>query len=173
MKNKKPTTDRIGELRDRIAESQSERATLAAQKRSRAECVASIDALLDHWQSKGADSLAREAARLAAGQPAEFLTAKGNAAVAGALGAAPFALDLSALLVSLMGRDAVRAVLTSAIERIPAGLSASERRARLREIDAELDTIEGEEERLIEESEATAQPIARRSDARPEIVLAP
>lgn len=170
---KKPSADRITDTRGRISALQAEREAIVAQTRSRAECVAATDALLDHWQRKGDAALAREAARLAAGQPAEFLTVKGTAAVASGVGVAPFALDLSALLVSLLGRAAVRAAILDAIERVPEGLSASQRHERVRELDAELDELEGAEERLIESSEASNHPIARRADARPEIVLAP
>jgi hypothetical protein len=170
---KKPSADRITDTRGRISALQAERAAVTAQTRSRAECVTAIDALLDHWQRKGDAALAREAARLAAGQPAEFLTVKGTAAVASGVGLAPFALDLSALMVALLGRAAVRVAILDAIERVPEGLSADQRGARLREIEAELDELEDAEERLIESSEASNHPIARRPDARPEIVLAP
>lgn len=92
---------------------------------------------------------------------------KGAVIVAAAPGAASVALDMGALLVSLIGRDAIRAALLARVDCVPEGLAVAERRVRRNEIDAELDAVE-REERLID----TVDPhIARRPDARPEIVL--
>jgi hypothetical protein len=173
MSSAKATTgEQVVALRETIATRQRERQALLKQSRSRTEVVAVVDQLVQHWDAEGCSALATELLRVAEGGPPEFLTVKGIAVVPSAPCAASFAIDLSPILVSVLGAAAVRAAILDAIEQVPTGLPASERRTRVREIDAELDQLEGDEERLIEESEAAGRPIARRADARPEIVLA-
>lgn len=168
----KPLADRIGALRKRIAALQAERRDILAQKRTRAEVVEIVDHLLLRWSTHGAADLTRELQRLAAGGPPEFLRVKGSAVVTAAPGAAPFSLDLAPLLISIIGPEVARAALLANLHLIPEGLGAAERRTRLDEIEAELLAAEADEEGLIVESELTDAPVARRVDARPEVVLA-
>lgn len=79
-----------------------------------------------------------------------------------------------ALLIAT-NRDAVRGMMAGAIADALEGkrpLSAEDRAARLREIDAEADRLERAEEALVRAAEAAGLPILRRGDARPEVVLA-
>ena len=167
-KTSKP--QQIDGLRETIKALQAERSTLLAQPRSRVEIVAAVDDWVTHSQQQGDAAMHREVAKLAAGQPAELLRVKGLSV--GSAGAAVATIDLGPMLVALLGADAVRAAFLARMETLPEGMDTTARRLRLAEIDAELDTLEAEEEREIETSESTSWPIARRADARPEIVLA-
>ncbi|MBX5202236.1 hypothetical protein [Rhizobium sp. NZLR1] len=65
------------------------------------------------------------------------------------------------------------ALLAHAIAASPGdGLSESERAAKLRKIDADIDAAERAEEHLIREAESAGIVVHRRRDARPEIYLA-
>ncbi|WP_156932783.1 hypothetical protein [Rhizobium sp. IBUN] len=64
------------------------------------------------------------------------------------------------------------ALLAKAIaERPGEGITASERAAKLRKIDADIEAVELAEEQLIREAEEAGITVFRRSDARPEIFL--
>ncbi|NEI57464.1 hypothetical protein GR200_20710 [Rhizobium leguminosarum] len=64
------------------------------------------------------------------------------------------------------------ALLAKAVADSPGeGISASERAAKLRKIDADIEAVELAEEALIRECEEAGITVFRRSDARPEIYL--
>lgn len=171
MSKPKTIAERIDDIRARIAALSNERHELIAQQRSRVEVGESINRLLSHWQDKGETAIVRELQRAAVGSAPEVLTVKGNAAVSITPGNAPLALDLGPLLVALFG-DVLRTRIGELLEQVPEGVESATRRARTTEIDRELDRVESEEESLIEQSEIDGDPIVRRPDARPEIVLA-
>ena len=86
------------------------------------------------------------------------------------------ALNTRFLLALIVGanRDGARAALTATLrksyDRVGA-LSSEDRNRRLEEIDAELDRLERDEERIIRASEADGAGILRREDADPAVVL--
>lgn len=103
----------------------------------------------------------------------------GGAAFGGPLGgvfhvpAAPGGgIDAGKLLAAVLGPKAIADALCARLDAAPTSADAEARALRLVEIGRELDTLERDEERLVEASELTDDPIARRPDARPEIVLA-
>lgn len=153
------TKPSIAQLRARIAELQAERATLRASGDSHAEVCAGIDEFCQNAAARGDQSLGYA---VMSGTLAEGLTVKpGPGGV----------IDLAPVLASLMGADAMAAALQRHVRLMADGPNAADRAARLAEISAELDRLERDEETQIEASEATGAPIARRADARAEIVL--
>jgi hypothetical protein len=157
-------------LRERIATLQAERRSIIANPRCRAEVELQIHELVDHLHARGTETIANELQRSAAGGIANPFQVNGTSIVVA--GVAPVTLDVGSLLVALIGKDAVRKVLLAPLAKMPLGMAQKDRAARLAEITAELDKLEAEEERLIVDSEMFGEPIARRRDARPEIVLA-
>ncbi len=81
-------------------------------------------------------------------------------------------VDIAPLLAALLGPDVFVARLSEFLHLVPVGIDAAEKRRRITEIDADLDRVETLEEREVMRLEADGQPVIRRSDARPEIVLA-
>ena len=74
------------------------------------------------------------------------------------------------MLAALLGADVLAAVLNRRVPNDEAP-DAAARSARIVAIDSELDRIEREEEAEIVRRQAAGNPIPRRGDARPEIVL--
>lgn len=65
------------------------------------------------------------------------------------------------------------ALLERIVDSCPVpGISPSERSAKLRKIESEINDIERAEEQLIREAEVVGIIVNRRQDARPEIFLA-
>ncbi len=155
-------------LRASIAALQSERAELRRQVRSRSEVAEHVGACVAEWQ--------QEARR--AGRYALLMLSQGDhmplmqAPVSESSPQVPAEADLGPLMVALLGADKVADVLLTEIDSIPEGMPCAARRARLEEIGAELLALETEEEHLITAAEEAGDYIARRPDARPEIVLA-
>lgn len=81
-------------------------------------------------------------------------------------------IDLAPMLASVFGPVAMAEILCRHLPADDNGVTVADRTARIQEIDRELDTLENDEETFVVASELTARPIARRGDARPEIVLA-
>lgn len=153
------TKPSIAQLRPRIAELQSELAALQASGASHAEVCAGIDAFCRGAAARGDQTLGYA---VISGTLGEGLTIRpGPGGV----------VDLAPVLASVLGADGLATALQRHVRLMEDGPSVAERAARLAEISAELDRHERDEETLIEASEATATPIARRADARPEIVL--
>ena len=173
--NKKsaPTTrGQVEQLRGTIRALQAERDALAGQRRSRDDVRALVESLVDRWHAQGCDAIERELQRAAAGGAPDLLTLHGAAVVPAAPSAAPVALDLAPVLVGLLGAETVLAALLSRLDAVPEGTPPDARRERLAAIAAQLDGLERDEEKLIESSDFEGEPIERRADARPEIVLA-
>ena len=80
--------------------------------------------------------------------------------------------DAAGLLCWLMG-DAIKAKLSEAIAaaELPEGAPAADRPRLRRDLAAQLDRMEINEERLVVEAQAAGIEVQRRSDVRPEIVL--
>ena len=80
---------------------------------------------------------------------------------------------LPGLLMDAVGFEPFAAALTAGLEDVvTTELTPEQVRVRLIEIGRDLDRLELQEEALIDKSERDGQPIERRPDARPEIVLA-
>ena len=152
----------INTLRKRIAQLQAERRDIQALGRSRAEIRASIEAY-----ARGAAAAGRYRLDQAVVEDdiASLFTLRDPAP-----GVAP---NVAHLFAALLGPDALAAALSAGVDDVADDTMLPDaRRARLAEIAAELDALEADEERLIEAAEARGEPIARRPDCRPEIVLA-
>lgn len=145
----------IETLRTRIAALQAEREALTAQRRSRSEIAEHITRTVDQWSTAGTASILQDLKRLAAGQPADLLSARGPV------------LNLGPVLCALLGADQVKGGILASLPGIPESLGTADRLARIREIDASLDDLETQEEKLI----VKAGDIERRVNCRPEIVM--
>jgi hypothetical protein len=165
--SRKTTHEQVNDLRRKRAPLYAEYCELLRQRRSRAEVVGLLDFVIEQTKARAKELRSLDLRRLAFGgnRPALFdlLGFHGT----------EFSADIGALVVSLVGGEKVRATWLETIDEIPEGLSASEKAKRLAVITRELDRLEAEEERLIVQSEQEGEPIARRADARPEIILAP
>jgi hypothetical protein len=71
----------------------------------------------------------------------------------------------------MLGEEVVVNAMLSQLQAVPESLGGAERIARLDAIATELDTLEREEEALIEAAENEGHEVMRRPDARPEIVI--
>jgi hypothetical protein len=82
-------------------------------------------------------------------------------------------LRLAALLLEVLGTEAFAGAFKVGLASVATTVLTPEQvQARLTEIGSDLDRLEAEEEALIDASELEGQPIARRPNARPEIILA-
>lgn len=148
----------IVRLRSRIVGLQDERATLRDAGMNSAERRAYVAAFCRDAAGAGD---ARIGYAVAADDLAGALSVRVNPA-----GVA----DLSQMLAALLGADVLAGVLNRRLPNDEAP-DAAARSARIVAIDSELDRIEREEEAEIVRREAAGNPVARRGDARPEIVL--
>lgn len=80
-------------------------------------------------------------------------------------------IDMVSLVAALFGPQTMADALCGRLDP-DTGMSRSEKLQRLQSIDEELDALERREEAAVVRSELEGRPIARRADARPEIVLA-
>jgi hypothetical protein len=153
-------------LRTRIAKLQAERADLQAQDLSQSDvrhvAAVAVEALAAQWTERCDLALRRMSTGWSPRTALELL-----------LDPAGDRSPDAVALAGLVGAGALSAALN---ERLPiavlGGPSAAERAARLAAIAAELDEVEAREEQLITASEEAGTPIARRPDARCEIILA-
>ncbi|WHZ11755.1 MAG: hypothetical protein OJF60_002194 [Burkholderiaceae bacterium] len=150
-KQGQPIGDQVASLRQQIAGLQTARRAVLDQKRSREQVTALFDQLIDARHAEAIAAATRELLKAAAGQP----------------------VVLDPILAIAQGSDAAKAAMRAHLDAVvPEGMTPAARAARIVEIDAALNDLETKEEALICESELTASPIMRRSDARPEIILA-
>lgn len=163
--------EEVEALRVCIAALHADRTALQAQQRNRAAVGATVAALVDRWHAAGVDALGREIQRAAAGGPPDLMSVHGAVIIPKAPGVSPLSLDLGPLLTALLGPKAITRALAGLLDQVPEGLDATARADRLTTIERELDRLEAEEERAIEMSELDGDPIERRPDARPEIIL--
>lgn len=165
----------LEKIRDQIAILQVERAALIAPHRGRKVVTDLIAGYLAHAEAAGRAALATALLRADAGQALAPFTVKGAAVVSSAPSAAPFAVDMSGLLVALFGAERLKALLhelCSEIPEIPETPDPELRETQLRKIESELHALELKEEALICRLESEGAKVSRRPDARPEIVLA-
>lgn len=149
----------IETLRARIAALIAERDALRNAPPTAAERRANVHA----WcRAQAANAQAGIAYRVETGDYSDLLAVRvtGNR------------VDLAPTLAALIGPDGLADALCKHIADTPDGMAAEDREARVVEIGHELEDLETQEERLIEATESTGRPIARRGDARPEIILA-
>ena len=79
--------------------------------------------------------------------------------------------DLTGLLAAVFGPDALAAALDRHVVALSDGPTEADRAQQLAAIAEDLAAAEEIEEALVQEAEAAGVPVARRGDARPEIVL--
>lgn len=159
---------RLAELRAKITQTKAELEALPDQPLPAADAIARLES----W-------ITTQAARFDAAQAARSFTTQGaHIDVLQAQGLrntdASVQTDLAPLLCSLFGPE-LKARLGEAIKALPGtpGPALKDRPARLQHLRDELDRLERGEERAIREAEAAGEPLERRGDARPEIVLLP
>lgn len=157
------TAQQIEALRAQIADARAELAILDGQPVSRADVADRVAAVARDLDSRAARWARIVQLRIAAGDsPTGSLSVQGDQQA------------LLMLLVSALGSDAIVSAVLRGIEaNVSPGLAPDAWRARRAELLAELDRLEFDEEGLIEASEAEGAPVARRADARAEIILAP
>ena len=160
----KPFAMRVDELRDKISSAQAELAALPDQPLPAADALAR----LNHW-------ITAESAKF---NPARAFTTEGsNLNVLELQGLRlsenTVSVDPTPMLCWLLG-DTLKAKLTAAIEALPpsTGIPLKDRPAVAQRLRDEIARLETAEERLVREAEAAGEPLERRGDARPEIVLA-
>lgn len=166
------TNQSLGDLRAKIAALQAEHAALTSPHRGRKAVLAMVSRYLEQTEAAGRTALVTALQRADVGQALAPFTVKGSAAVSAAPGAAPFALDMSGLVVALLGAERIKALLTELCDEIPEAPDAKQRDVRLRKVEADLYALELEEEALVCRLEDEGVNVTRRPDARPEIVLA-
>ena len=169
MTSKIPNASRLASLRDQITAIRAEIERLPQQ------ALPIPDAMdrLDHW-------IAENSARFDPSQAARaFITERGPLgrvlAVQGLKTSEnAVATDLAPLLCSLFGAE-IRERLGAAIQAQTGtpGPRLADRPRALSSRTEELERLEIAEERLIRTAEAEGEPLARRADATPSIVLAP
>jgi hypothetical protein len=167
---KKPTTaEAVDTLREKIAALYAERAGLESQQRSREEVREHLVEYVEKCHADGLQHLRDSLIALADGAhridpiPAPVTPPMPTMPPLAAVGPA---------LAILMGKEQLLSTLCRNLEEaVPEGVSRAERRTRIAKINTELDTLEAEEESLIERSEELGDPIARRPDARPDVIL--
>ncbi len=169
MTSKIPNASRLASLRAEITAMRAEIEALPAQPLPVADAIARLDA----W-------IAEQAARFDPGSAARaFATERGPLgrvlAVQGLrTGENSVAVDMGPVLCSLFGTE-IRERLGAAIQAQTGtpGPRLADRPRALASREEELERLEIAEERLIRTAEAEGEPLARRADATPSIVLAP
>jgi len=161
IRNTKPAT--VADLRIEIAALHAERADLANSGPTRTELEAQITTQCHHAATS--DEAQRMRNLVANGMAYEAFTLDHRKPP-------QIAHNLMSVFAAVLGPGRLAAALHEHIAHLPDGSTAAERTARVVAINAELDRLEADEERLIEASELAGAPIARRADARPEIILA-
>lgn len=162
--------ERVDALRAEIRDRQDERARLRSLPRDRATVETIVRNTVAAWHTEGSMHVTRELRKVAAGAAHSLLVQHGLVAPSTAPAPAPFALNLGPMFVALLGNEAVEAALMRFVDETPAGMPARERDARIAEINAELDRLEADEESLIVLAGREGEHIARRRDARPDII---
>ena len=153
----KPNT--VASLRAHNATLQRERGRILNAEPNRAEIAGEFEAF-----SRGAAA--------AFDQRLAHHVATGNPAEAFALRVMPDGtVNVGPLFAAMLGPEAFTAHLCRHLPEGPGGLSAAERAERLAAIEAEMFEAECAEEQMVESSEGTGAPIARRSLADPRAVL--
>lgn len=154
-----PLPDRLAAIRQQITETRAARHRITAQRRSRDEVSVYLMQRIDEWERIGDNEVAQAVQDCAKGQPVDFFMISGTGRQ-----------TLGPLFASIAG-EALRAAVDRQVQTLPMGMSATQRAAEMEKQSARLRELETEEELLIRESEAANDPIDRRPDADPAIVL--
>ncbi len=162
---------RLEVTRRDIADLQAERTSIERQTSSRRELQASAEREVAALAERG-----REAIREAAIDVAHMRTGTRyvtHSVVAGALRHAREPREVAAVILALVGEDAVRDNLSALIaEAVPEGLDAEPHADALQALDARLLELEREAERLTRELEAaTGRYVERHRGADPRALL--
>ena len=99
---------KLNELRRQISDRQAERLAIQRQRCSREQVRAILDSWLANAEEQGRAALQLAVDRAMDGQAFAPLYAQGNAAVFQSPGAAPFSLDMGPLLISVLGKAAIK-----------------------------------------------------------------
>lgn len=162
----------VEELRAELFRLQEEQRRINDTPKSREEIAATISAQFDRLESSATERLIPSAYWTALEDQVRpdpdglFRIGKGHPGVS-------YLEGIGALCVLGLRSTMEAALLERIVESWPTpGISASERSAKLRKIESEVNEIERAEEQLIREAEAVGIVVHRRPDARPEIFLA-
>lgn len=151
---------KVAVLRQRIEEKRAEILAIGGQERSRADVRARVTEAVAAAHANFLVVSGRSLRQIAAGHH-----------VSEAVGRVTAPDMIRGLLCQALGPEAVTAAILHSVEAdVPEGLPAAERAATLADLQSKLDVLERDEEDLIEASELEGAPIARRPDARPEII---
>ncbi len=161
--------EKLNDVRARIAGAKRDLQSITAQRRSRKEATALLDATVGQWVKKADAAGTVTAARAAAGDAVSFLTI--NARVNGPEGASTLAIDFGPIAVMLLGAPAVRDALAARLADVPEGLSEKSRTKKIGDLATLLDAAQYEEEGLIRSLEAAGETVAYRPDADPKFAL--
>jgi hypothetical protein len=152
--------DKLTAIRADIARLQADRAAVVAAPDSRAE-------IIDYWRGRFASDAAGRVRSVA-----HHLAARRDGYPLGV--AAPRAgepLDLLPVLATLLGADHLIELLAPHFAALPDGLTHTERRQRLAELDAEINAAEHAEMTAVEDVESRGLPFTWRADQSPAVVL--
>jgi hypothetical protein len=152
----------VRDLRQRIETLQRERNTLGRVAANGPE----TERLVKRWAESAAIEGADLLKTIAAG-----VRTRGNISTAGITTGPHSRIDLGALLAAVLGPDAIAAAVIAQMPEHTSLPDAAGRALRLDGIDQELFSLGAEEEALIVASEATPEPILRRVDVDPRVVL--
>ncbi len=169
MTSKIAAATRLASLRDQIAAIRAEIERLPQQP------LPIPDAMdrLDHWIAENSarfdPSQAARAFSTERGPLGRVLAVQGLKTSENAV-----ATDLAPLICSLFGTE-IREKLGAAIQAQTGtpGPRLADRPAHEAALRGELDNLERQEEQIIRDSESAGEPLARRPDASPAVVLAP
>jgi hypothetical protein len=151
-----PDPDALMPIRGLISAIQAQRRELEAAGPSRDELIREADALVDHLEAEGRRRLL-----------ASLQTQPANPFRVAGLGNG---VDIGPLLVGLLGAT-VKEALRALLMELPEGLPPMEKAERLLTLHNEQLALEKREEALVRELEAAGQPVQRRADASPAVVL--
>lgn len=156
----------VASLRQKIREQKAKLTMTRRQRRSQSEVAAAAEAQAQQWETRGYEQFARGLYLLAAGLAGSPLILSGVADRDGVV-----RIDLGPTLTALVGVERLREVYLRSINDVPEGPGKADRAQLVTALEAQLLNTERQEERLIEQSELTDSPIARRPDANPAVVL--
>lgn len=158
---------RITELREQIKHLRTERNQLPGALLPKADAIRAAHQWVDELAAQfNAPYRATEFAQIGGTRKLLTISAIGK-------GELTKDVELAPMLAWLMG-DELKAKLASALDGLEEdGIPAADRPELMARLDADIRALEIAEEQLIRESESAGEPIQRRTDAEPELVLAP
>lgn len=172
-RHKKAADEMDAALGDLRAQIEAKRAALAEVEAAPVP-VDEAEKRLDRWLDRiglGADLDLRGLTAEKLAEPALSIVRRPD----GSTDAGPAALEVFGLLVASCRdqvRDHLAELLADAYEAKPAPIAAVDRVKRRADLEAEIDALEIAEERAVRALEEAGLAVLRRSDARPQIVLA-